>query len=113
MAIPTADMSTTQRSADRPNHGASREVAAANKIAFEGVPCAGESRPNQAGRIFARPMLNIRRLAAMKNPFIPVKIPIKTATLRIATPIDPRLRSVAKPVAHAGYSATSSGQGMR
>ena len=107
-----ADDPEIQRSAWRPNHGASREAAAANRIALDGVPWVGEIQPNQAGRILARPMLNIRRLAAMKNPFIPVKIPIKTAKLKIATPMDPRVCSMAKPVAHAGCVATSSGQGM-
>ena len=90
----------------------SSETARVNRKAFRGVPRAGSMAPNHAGSSRARPMLNRRRLLAMKKPLIPVKIAMTTATLKTVTPAVPRLAVTVAPVAQAGSPATSSRHGQ-
>ena len=104
-------MSTTQTMTSRPNQGASSETAPVNASAFRGVPRAGSMLPNHAGSNRARPMLNRRRLLAMKKPLMPVKMAVTTATLRMATPAVPRLARTVAPVAQTDSPATSSRHG--
>ena len=50
-----------------------------------------------------RPMLNSRRVVAMKKPFMPVRMPARTGMARIMPPKRPKAMSATAPVAHVWF----------
>ena len=104
-----ADMSTIQFRAERPNHGAMRVRHSVNSTALVGVPYLGWTLTNHGCRNLPRPMLNSRRVVAMKKPFMPVKMPAMTGTARIAPPNLPKAMFATAPVVQLWFWPSRSG----
>ena len=94
-----ADMSTIQLNAARPNHGTMSVSTRVNATLFHAVLYTGCTVAKKEGRNLLRPMLNRRRVVAMKKPFMPVRMPASTGTVRATPPQRPKIWSATQPVA--------------
>src|SRR5690625_6378785 len=88
MVTPMDDMSTTHKSASRPNHGANIDRTTVKMTLTYGVLYFECNLENTSGKIFARDMANNKRLDDRMKPFSPVSTPMVRAVTSRTSPID-------------------------
>src|SRR5699024_5546952 len=104
--------STTQVSASRPNQGAIIDTTTVKITLTYGVLYFGCTLEKLFGINLARDIAKSKRLVDIIKPFKPVKIPMVSATTKIAKPVTPNNPSMAAPVPHKCPSATSPSHGV-
>ena len=85
------DVATIQSRAGLPNHGTIKVSAVMKTTLFQAVLYLGCTSEKKPGRNLLRPMLNSRRVVAMKKPFMPVRMAANTGTARATPPQRPKI----------------------